>query len=56
MDCRNATLQDSEPCSELLSGTPNHIACLGACDGLNGHLHRIAGPQLLLLLLLLLTT
>ena len=28
---------------------PNHIACLDACDGLNGHLHRIAGPQLLLM-------
>ena len=29
---------------------PNHIACLDACDGLNGHLHRIAGPPQLLLM------
>ena len=27
----------------------NHIACLDACDGLNGHLHRRASPQLLLM-------
>ena len=25
------------------------IACLDACDGLNGHLHRRASPQLLLM-------
>ena len=27
----------------------NHIGCLDACDGLNGHLHRRTSRQLLLL-------
>ncbi len=27
----------------------NQIACLDACDGLNGHLHRRTSRQLLLL-------
>ena len=27
----------------------NRIECLGAFDDLNGHLHRVEGPQLLLM-------